>query len=74
MEQTDYFSVLAEHMKQIRKEEGLTQKEMAAKLGIGIATLSKLERGIIPPRLSCSVLFRVQKHFGVHPKDLFAPV
>ena len=51
----------------------MTQREMAHKLGISISTLTKIEKGIIPPRLSCSILFRVQREFGIHPKDLFAP-
>ena len=73
MKNSDNFLAFAEHVKRIRKEAGLSQREMAVILGIGIPTLSKIERGILPSRLSCSVLFRIHQHFGIHPKNLFAP-
>ena len=74
MKKTDYFFVFSENVKCIRKEAGLSQKEMAHMLGIGVSTLSKIENGVLPPRLSCSVLFRIQRHFGIHPKDMFTPI
>ena len=65
-----YFSY---HIQRIRKEQKLTQREMAGRLGIGVRTLSMIERGILPPRLSCEIIFRIQDQFGIHPKDLFKP-
>ena len=73
MKKIDDRSVFCYHIRRIRKENNMTQREMAHKLGISISTLTKIEKGIIPPRLSCSILFRVQREFGIHPKDLFAP-
>ena len=73
MKKFDNGSVFCYQIKRIRKENKLTQKEMAHKLGVSVSTLSKIEKGIIPPRLSCSILFCVQKEFGIQPKDLFAP-
>ena len=65
-----YFSY---HIQRIRKEQKLTQREMAGRLGIGVRTLSMIEKGILPPRLSCAIIFRIQDQFGIHPKDLFKP-
>ena len=65
------FLIFSQRIKSIRMENNLTQKEMAQRLKICVSTLSKIERGILPPRLSCSVLFQIYKQFGVHPKDLF---
>ena len=74
MNKSKFFLAFSENIKCIRKKAGLNQKEMARILGIGVSTLSKIEKGVLPPRLSCSVLFRLQQRFGVHPKDLFVPI
>ena len=46
--------------------------EMAKRLGISVKTLLAVEKGQLPPRLSFSILFRIQQEFGVSPKDLFS--
>lgn len=74
MENFEKILIFSQNMKKIRKNAQLTQREMAQKLGISIASLSKIEKGILPPRLSCTILFRIHKEFGVHPKDLFEPL
>ena len=74
MKKSNYFLAFSENIKCIRKKAGLSQKEMACILGISASTLSKIEKGVLPPRLSCSVLFRLQQNFGIHPKDLFATI
>lgn len=66
-------TLFSQKIKLIRAEHRLTQREMAQKLGISVNTLSKIEKGILPPRLSCSVIFRIQQQFGISPKDLFTP-
>lgn len=43
--------ILHENLKRIRKERHVTQEELAKKLGINRATLSKYENGIIEPSL-----------------------
>lgn len=62
-----------ENIKLLRINNGLSEKEMAQLLGIGTKSLRSLENGVFPPRLTCDVLFRAKKHFGVLPKDLFLP-
>lgn len=74
MKNSENFLLFSQHIRHIRSKTGLTQKEMAYILGIGVSTLSKIEKGVLPPRLSCSVIFRIHQHFGIPPKDLFSPI
>ena len=55
----------------LRKSYSLSKKEMAAILGIGIESLNKLEKGIIPERMSCVVIVRVSVIFKIPIKNLF---
>ena len=66
------FQTLCDNIKLIRKVNDLSQKEMAKKLGIGVKTLSKLEKGIISPRLSTSLIFEISKCFDIPIQDLFS--
>jgi len=52
----------------LRKKYGLSRKEMAACLRIGIGSWNQIESGIMPPRLSASVLMRVEDCFGIPAK------
>ena len=71
MKESKEFLFFSQHIRRIRIENRMTQKEMANRLEIGVRTLSMIERGILPGRLSCEILFRVQEQFGIHPRDLF---
>lgn len=55
----------------LRAEKGLSQKEMAEKLGISVQSLRNLEQGKLPPRWGCAVFFRIYQVYGIKPKDLF---
>lgn len=55
----------------LRLQNSLSQKELAKELGIGAATLQKLERGELPKRLGCETLLRICKTFGIGFSDLF---
>jgi transcriptional regulator with XRE-family HTH domain len=39
---------IADRVKQLRKEHGLTQEDLAAKAGLGVATIQRVERGEHP--------------------------
>ncbi len=52
----------------LRKKHKLSKAKMANLLGIGVKSLTKLEMGKIPPRISVDILFRIEEHFGIHPK------
>ena len=60
-----------ENVKELRKANGLSQKEMAQKLDISVNSLSMLEKGTIPPRLSVSIVIKIHKSFGVKPAQMF---
>lgn len=62
-----------ENIRLIREQNRLSHEEMAKRLGISKKSLLSIESGILPPRLSCSILFRIEREFGVSPKDMFAP-
>ena len=56
---------LSYNISYLRKSNNITKREMAKILSIGIKSLNKIEQGIIPPRLSVEVLFRIRDYFGV---------
>ena len=53
----------------LRKKHGLSKKAMAKILGIGVASLNKLESGILPPRVTVDVFFRIYNYFGISPTE-----
>ena len=63
--------IFCENLRKLRKATGLSLADMAKRLHIGQSTLSSLERGILPPRLSCTILFRIQHEFRIETKDMF---
>lgn len=63
-------TVLCKNITFLRKKNNLTKTEMARVLHIGIKSLSRIENGEFPPRLSCEILFRLYSQFGVDPTDL----
>lgn len=56
---------LSHNVLYLRTKNDITKKEMAKILGIGITTLNKIEQGVLPPRLSVEMLFRIRDYFGV---------
>lgn len=57
------------NVKWLRKQSGLSQKEMARRLGIGVKSLAAVESGVIPCRMTIKIFFEIYDYFGVHPKD-----
>lgn len=68
----DETKIFCENIKKLRKENGLSQKEMAQKLDISVKSLSTLEKGTIPSRLSVSIIIKIYKIFGIKPAQMFA--
>ena len=56
---------LSHNVLYLRETHNITKKEMAKILGIGIKSLNKIERGLLPPKLSVRVLFRIRDRFGI---------
>lgn len=55
----------------LRRSRGLTQKEMALILGIGIRSLRMLEKGTIPRNLGVQMLIPLARFSGVRIMTLF---
>lgn len=58
---------LADRIRQLRKEHGLTQEDLAAKAGLGIATIQRVERGDAP---SAATIASVAAAFALAPDAL----
>ncbi len=61
-----------ENIKKLRKSKGLSQKEMAQTLNIGVKSLSALEKGTTPPRLNTSIIIKMYRIFGIKPSQMFS--
>lgn len=72
--QFDHIYIFLDNIAWLRKKHNLSKKDMAALLQIGVGSLTKIEKGELPLRLSTEVLFRVSNIFHVAPKDLFSPL
>ena len=64
-------AVLGKNLYTLRLKNGLTQKEMAKLLKIGVRSLSLLENGVLPPRMTCNIFFCLYEHFGILPEECF---
>ena len=58
----------------LRLARNLTKQEMASLLGIGTVSLSKIEAGILPKRLSYAILLRLHGYFSILPSEIFSDV
>jgi transcriptional regulator with XRE-family HTH domain len=63
----DATMTIADRIRQLRKEHGLTQEDLAAKAGLGIATIQRLERGESP---SAATISSVAAAFALSPQAL----
>lgn len=57
------------NMSHIRQMRGLSQMQLAERVGANQATISKIEKGIGNPTLS--MITRIAKALNVHPSELF---
>ena len=73
MERDEDIQVFLRNITLLRKSRGLSKKEMAKKLRIGVWSLNKIERGELPPRLGADVFLAVYRNFGIYPSALFDP-
>lgn len=58
------------NLQNLRRKHNLSKKEMAKILDISIYSLTQLEKNILPPRLICSIFFKIQKNFGISPSNM----
>ena len=71
MDNTKEIAIFCENIRRLRAMHGLSQKEMAKRLGIGVHSLSLLENGILPKRLGCDVIYLLYQQFGMTPDNMF---
>ena len=62
--------IFCENIRALRNDTGHSVTAMAKRLHTNPKTLTALERGTIPPRLSCEILFRLEEEFGIKPQDM----
>lgn len=60
--------ILNENIHKLRKQSGMTQEELAAKIGVSKGTISNYENDITRP--SCSRLSKIADAFNVKVRDL----
>jgi len=53
----------------LRKTNHISKKRMAKILGISIYSLNQIEKGLLPPKLSVEVLFKIRSYFHVSEKQ-----
>lgn len=59
---------VAENIKAIRKQKGLTQTKLAELTGLSVRSIQDFEYGKITPKLE--TLLNLSKHLHVSPKDI----
>lgn len=65
--------IFCNNIRVLRRQHKLKKEEMARILHISVSSLSKLEAGRIPPRLSVEVIFFIYQYFHIRPADMFVP-
>ena len=71
MNEKDDVQILCQNIKLLRQKHNLSKTQMSQILGVSIKTLNRLEDGFLPPRISCELIFRIQRQFGIQPRQLF---
>ena len=69
---SDELTIFCNNIKQIRKRNRLTKDEMAEIMGISTATLSNIEKGVVPPKLKLDTLCYTANYFHYCPYELFS--
>ncbi len=57
------------NLRQARQSRGLTQEQLARKIGIDQAAISRMENG--KQRITLELLGRMAQALGMDPRDLF---
>ena len=68
---SDEVLFFCENVKKLREIEKISKTKMAKKLEISVYQLSKIENGIIPPRLDISIVVKISKLYEIEPSKLF---
>ena len=66
----DVVEIFTSNVVWLRKTNSLSKVKMCKILGIGYGSLNKIEKGILPPKLSVDVIFRIARYFGISAGNL----
>lgn len=66
--------IFCENVKTLRTREGLSREQIAQRLGTDAKIIESIENKIIPEDLGCDIIFKINKEFGILPKDIFLPL
>ena len=66
----DVIEVFTNNVVWLRKINNISKRKMCEILEIGIGSLNKIEKGILPPRLSVDVLFAIAHYFEISAEKL----
>lgn len=69
MQITNELETLSHNIVRLRKKHGLSKKEMASILGIGVKSLSRIENGDFPKRIGVHLIINIWEHFGILPQQ-----
>ena len=72
--QSNQSIIFCRNMKALRRGHGYSKKKMAEVCGVSVATITKVEAEILPPRLRVTIVFRVSDHFALQPRQLLLPM
>jgi len=61
---------LIAHLKKVRTQAGLTQAELADRVGVSRKTINTVENGVFTPSTTLSL--KLSRELGVTVEDLFA--
>lgn len=67
---TDFLQAFGRTVRQLRQERGMTQAELAARLGLGRTSITNIEKGQQSPPLS--ILPEIASALGVEPLRLIS--
>lgn len=70
LNEDDFCNWFAERLKELRNNEGMTQKEFSEACGIGSATYERYEQGRCCPRVSTCIL--ISNRLGISLSTLFS--
>lgn len=70
----DDVQIFCENVRWIKEKEGLSDRQLASILQIGLYSTRKLLKGELPGRMSVDVVFHIARHLGCRPSEVFVPM
>lgn len=71
MNRNEELKTFCGNVKLIREKLGFSKEKMAKIAGISVKSLSAIENGTVPKRLSVKMLINIYNNLGVHPTFFF---